>query len=120
MSFEDVRNALVIAFADGFIDDEEFMILYDYYQPVNPSFPYWNFDPFCLDVFASCECEAHFRVAKDDLPILMNALQIPASFKSSQGTVCSGFTAKTISLPMSLFRFSFNLCTSGTKALHDS
>lgn len=44
MSFEDVRNVLVIAYADGFLDDEEFMILYDYYQPVNPSFPYWNFD----------------------------------------------------------------------------
>jgi len=41
MSFEDVRNALVIAYADGFLDDEEFMILYYYYQHVNPSFPYW-------------------------------------------------------------------------------
>ena len=32
MSFEDVRNALVIAYVDGFLDDEEFMILYDYYK----------------------------------------------------------------------------------------
>ena len=32
MSFEDVRNALVIAYADGFLDDEDFMILYDYYK----------------------------------------------------------------------------------------
>ena len=90
MSFEDARNALLIAYADGFLDDEEFIVLYDYYQPVNPSFPYWNFDPFCLDVFDSCECEAHFRVAKDDIPILLNALRIPASFKCPQGTVCSG------------------------------
>lgn len=36
MSFEDVRNALVITYADGFLNDEESMILYDYYQPVNP------------------------------------------------------------------------------------
>ena len=48
MSFEDARNALLIGHADGFLDDEEFIVLYDYYQPVNPSFPYWNFDPFCL------------------------------------------------------------------------
>ena len=54
MSFEDVRNVPLIAFADGFLDDEEFIILYDYYQPVNPPFPDWNFDPFCLDVFDSC------------------------------------------------------------------
>lgn len=84
---------LVIAYASGFLDDEEFMILYDYYQPFNPLFRYWNFDPFRLDVFDSCKCEAHFRVAKDDLLILMNALQILASFSCSQQTVCSGLEA---------------------------
>jgi len=78
MSFEDVRNALVIAYADGFLDDEEFLFLFDYYQPANPPFPYRNFDPFCLDVFDSCECEAHFRVTKDDLPILLDALLVKA------------------------------------------
>ena len=68
MSFEDVRNILSIAYADGFLDDEEFIILYDYYQPVllMPTFPDWNFDPFSFDVFDSCDCEAHFRVTKDD------------------------------------------------------
>ena len=30
-SFEDVRNTLLIAFAGGFLDDEEFIIIYDYY-----------------------------------------------------------------------------------------
>ena len=29
-------------------------------------------------------------MAKDDIPILLNALRIPASLKRSQGTVCSG------------------------------
>ena len=29
-------------------------------------------------------------MAKDDVPILLNALRIPASFKCPQGTVCSG------------------------------
>ena len=45
-------------------DDGEFLFLYDYYEPVNPSYPYWDCDPFCLDSFDSCECEAHFRLAK--------------------------------------------------------
>ena len=90
MSFKDVRNAPLTAFADDFLDDEEFIILYDYYKPVNPPFPDWNFDPLCFDVFDSCECEAHFRVAKDDIPILLNAFRIPASFKCPQETVCSG------------------------------
>ena len=82
MSFEDVRNAFVMAYGDGFLNDEEFLFLYDYYKPgVNPSCPHWNFDLFCLDSFNLCECEAHFSVAKDDLPILLNNLKIPATFK---------------------------------------
>ena len=39
ISFEDVRNTLLIVFAGGFLDDEEFIIIYDYYWPVNPQFP---------------------------------------------------------------------------------
>ena len=31
MSFEDVRNALLAAYGDGFLDDEEFLFLYDYH-----------------------------------------------------------------------------------------
>ena len=46
MSFEDVRNALVVAYTDNSLDDEEFLILYDFYESVNPLYPYWNFDPF--------------------------------------------------------------------------
>ena len=46
MSFEDVRNALLVAYGDGFLDDEEFLFLYDYYESVNPSYPYWDFDTF--------------------------------------------------------------------------
>ena len=76
-------------------------------------------------MFNSCECEAHFRVAKDDTAILLNALRIPASFKCLQGTVCSSleglrFTAKNISIRMLLFRCNFKFWTSGTRALHDS
>ena len=39
MSFEELRNALVIAYADGYLDDEEFFILYDCYLSSNPSYP---------------------------------------------------------------------------------
>ena len=55
MSFKDVRNTLVMAYDDGFLDDEEFLFLYDYYEAANLSYPYWKFDPFCLDSFNLCE-----------------------------------------------------------------
>ena len=76
-------------------------------------------------MFDSFECEAHFRVAKDDIAILLNAFRIPARFKCPQGTACSSlegrrFTAKTISIPIPLFRFNFNFWTSGARAVHDS
>ena len=57
---------------------------------------------------STLESEAHFRVAKDDIAILLNAFRIPARFKCPQETACSSlegrrFTAKTISIPMPLF-----------------
>ena len=64
-----------------FVDDEECLFLYDYYKPIYPSCPYWDFDPFCLESFNSCKCAAHLSVAKDDLPILLNDLKIPATSK---------------------------------------
>ena len=48
MSFEDARNALVVAYADDSLDDEEFLILYDFYESVNPLYKYLNFDLFCF------------------------------------------------------------------------
>ena len=51
MSFEDVRNALVVAYADDSLDDKEFLILYDFYESVNSLYKYWNFDLFCFDSF---------------------------------------------------------------------
>ena len=40
MSFEDVRNALVVAYANDSPDDEEFLILYDFYLSVNTLYIY--------------------------------------------------------------------------------
>ena len=41
MSFEDVRNALVVTYADDSLDGEEFLILYDsVYESANPLYPY--------------------------------------------------------------------------------
>ena len=45
MSFEDVRNALVVAFGDDSLDNEEFLIRYDFHESFNPLYPYWNLDP---------------------------------------------------------------------------
>ena len=49
MAFKDVRNLLLIGYNDGFIDDDEFVFLYDLYASKNPEFPYDSFAPFDLE-----------------------------------------------------------------------
>ena len=58
MSFEVARNSLVISFAEVSISEEEFIILYHEYESVNPLYPYWEFEPFCLDSLDSSECKS--------------------------------------------------------------
>ena len=40
MAFKNVRNLLLIKHNDGFIDDDEFVVLYDLYASKNLDFPY--------------------------------------------------------------------------------
>ena len=70
MSFEKVRNALVYSLVDEIIDEEEFVLRFDAYKSVNPSYPYWEYDCFCLDSFDASECLTEFRVNKEDIPRL--------------------------------------------------
>ena len=90
MSFSKLQNALVYALSDEIIDEEEFVLLFDAYKSLNPSYPYWDDDGFCLDSFDSSECLTEFKVSKEDLPRLAEVLRVPLQFKCSQGTVCSG------------------------------
>ena len=64
MSFEDARNALVVAYADDSLDDEEFLILYEFYESVNSLYKYWNFDLFCFDSFECLYVQQLNRVSK--------------------------------------------------------
>ena len=40
MAFKNVRNLLLINHNDGFIDDDEFVVLYDLFASKNLDFPY--------------------------------------------------------------------------------
>ena len=40
------------------ISEEEFLILYQEYESVNPLYPYREFEPFCLDSLNSSECQS--------------------------------------------------------------
>ena len=68
MSFDEVRDSLVISFAEGLITEEEFLFLYEEYESVNPFYSYWEFEPLCLDSLDSSECKCEFRLEKEDIP----------------------------------------------------
>ena len=84
--FHELREALVCAFSDGVISEEEFLILYEEYESTNLYFPHWEYEPFSLDIFDSSEARAEFRVDKEDIPLLVNALQVTEYFRCPQGT----------------------------------
>ena len=65
MSFHELREALVCAFSDGVISEEEFLILYEEYESTNLNFPHWEYEPFSLDNFDSSDGRAEFRVDKE-------------------------------------------------------
>ena len=53
MSFQKVRDELIYCFADGILDEEEFVLLYDTYKSTNSIYPYWEYDEFSLDPLSS-------------------------------------------------------------------
>ena len=89
-SHKELRELLLICYADNMLSDEEFLVLWENYESKNPDFPWDSYDPFTLVNMDEAECKAEFRVEKNDLQRLAEALQIPGTFKCHKGTVCDG------------------------------
>ena len=98
MFFQDVRTVLAIDYRNNLMDDKEFMLLYDVYKSKNPAYPYWEFGRFPLDELLTSECEAMFRVQRADIPILLDVLRVPETFKCRRGTICDGIEGLCILL----------------------
>ena len=90
MAFKNVRNLPLINHNDGFINDDEFVVLYDLYASKNPDFPYDSYAPFDLEELDESESFAEFRFGKRDIRILKKVLLIPDTITCSQRSVCDG------------------------------
>ena len=84
MAFKNVRNLLLINHNDGFIDDDEFVLLYDLFASKNLDFPYDSYSSFDLEELDESESFAEFRFRKRDIRILKEVLQIPDMITCSQ------------------------------------
>ena len=87
MVFKNVRNLLLINHNDGFIDDDEFVLLYNLFASKNLDFPY---DSYATDLNELDESEsfAEFRFRKRDIRTLKEVLQIPDMITCNQRAVC--------------------------------
>jgi hypothetical protein len=90
MSFKKARGQLLIAFDDKTISEEEFLLLYDVNSSKNLDLPYEQYSRFKLDDMEDDECLAEFRVKKQDLPLLADALRLPDIFECEQRSIVEG------------------------------
>ena len=97
-SFRDILNLIIESFDDDNISQDEFILVYDANTSKNPDFPYDCYGSFNLKEMDDYECLAEFRFHKNDVPILLEALQLPQSFTCHQGTICDGIEVLCITL----------------------
>ena len=88
VSFKEFRDLLILLYADNIISDAEFVLLYETFTSKNPDFPYDSYERLNLDSMNAAECKAEFRVEKQDVPRLVQALQLPPVFKCEQRSIC--------------------------------
>ena len=75
-NLRELRDALLTAYNLGAIDDVEFALLYDLNTSKYLEIPYWQYDPFSLENMHKDECKAEFRIEKENLLDLVEALQL--------------------------------------------
>ena len=81
--FRENRIAILEAYTNNTINDEEFLLLYDLNRSTNLEIPYWNYDEFDLDNMSNDECKAEFRFLKNDIYTLYDVINLPEQIKCS-------------------------------------
>ena len=76
-SFRDATEALLIAYDEDLINEEEFVLLYKLTTSKNFGYPYWNYSRLGLDDWSDEECRSDLRVYKADVYTLFEVLNIP-------------------------------------------
>ena len=85
-AFREAGGMLLHSLCHGFIDDTEFLLLYNLNTSHNPDFPYWHYEPFQFDNLSEAECMAEFRFYRNDVYLLAEVLQISEQVVCYNGT----------------------------------
>ena len=86
----ELRDPFTLYYSSEVINNEEFILLHDLFSSKSLNLPYEHYQRFSFDHMEPDECKAEFRFWKNDIPLLADALQIPADLVCSQGTIFDG------------------------------
>ena len=89
----ETRACIAYAYGSNFINEQEFVILYDCHKSTNPEFPHWNYDKSDLDEKSNDECKAEFCFYKEDIYKLSEQLQLPNEITTYNGLVVASVPA---------------------------
>lgn len=90
MKFREIQQLITVLYDGGEVSDEEFLLLYEAYSSKNLDLPYKEYGRFQLEEMDVDECIDKFRVRKNDIPLLLEILQIPEFIKCPQGSTFNG------------------------------
>ena len=71
------RFFLLIAYADGIMNVQEYALLYNINKSRNLDLSYWQYDKFDLDQMCNNECKSEFYVLEIDIYRLCETLRFP-------------------------------------------
>ena len=111
-NFRETRACIAYAYRNSFINEREFVLLYDLHKSKNPEFPYWNYARFDLDEKTNDECKAEFRFYREDIYKLAEQLQLPDEITTYNGLINSCVLVLSLAqLFKSVFSYQMTDCT---------
>ena len=90
MKFKEIRDLITVLYDSGEISDEEFLLLFEVYSSKNLDLPYKEYGRFLLEELEEDECIDKFRLRKNDIALVLDALQIPGLMRCPQGSLFNG------------------------------
>lgn len=98
---QDMNDFLILALAEGEINEEEFILLHEennHESGKQSNFPYRDYQIFDWNTLDELVCKTEFRFEKTDIPHLMEALRIPHEISVKRCSACRGLEALCILL----------------------
>ena len=82
-----VQDMILLDYADHFVDDDEYLLLYELNRSKNLDLPYHSYEKFDLDSLFEDECKREFRFDKRDIYRLCDVFEIPEEIRCYNGMV---------------------------------